>query len=137
MHRSIAAIVCFSVFVSGCATAGGGRMTTAPAPASARLDPSLLTSYVKRLPIGSRVRVALTEGRRIKGILMQADDTGIVVQPRTRVPEAPIQIAADRILAVELETNGGVGKAIGVGIASGVGGALAFFLIMAAIFAGD
>jgi hypothetical protein len=114
-------------------------MTTAPAAGLQLADPAVVASYVKQLPIGSRVRVALTGGARVKGTLMNATDREIVVQPRTRIAEPPLQIAMDRIVAVELETagNGNLGKSIGIGIAAGVGGTLAFFLILAAIFSGS
>jgi hypothetical protein len=139
MSRTIATMLCFSVLCSGCATAGGGRMTTAPAAGLQLADPALVASYVKQLPIGSRVRVGLTGGARIKGTLMTANDREIVVQPRTRIPEPPLQIAMDRIVAVELETNSNsnLGRTIGVGVAAGVGGTLAVFLVLAAIFAGS
>ena len=111
-------------------------MTSAPAISPQRTDPALFSSYVKQLPIGSRVRVGLTDGTRVKGTLMKADDREIVVQPRTRVPEPPIQIAMDRVVAVELETNGtNVGKTIGIGFAAGAAGVLSVFLILAAVFA--
>jgi hypothetical protein len=134
MARGIAAIVCFSLLCSGCGTAAGGRLAVAPAAAAPRADPALFASYVKQLPIGSRVRVGLTGGSRIKGTLMKADDREIVVQPRTRLPEPPLQIAMDRIVAVELETNGNssVGKAIAIGFGAGAAGALAVFLILVA-----
>jgi hypothetical protein len=139
MSRLIAMLLCFSVLCSGCATAGGGRMTTAPAAGLQLADPAVVASYVKQLPIGSRVRVGLTGGARVTGTLMNANDREIVVQPRTRIAEPPLQIAMDRIVAVELETtsNSNLGKSIGIGIAAGVGGTLAVFMILAAIFAGS
>lgn len=139
MSQTLATMLCFSLMCSGCATAGGGRMMTAPAAGRQIADAALVASYVKQLPIGSRVRVGLADGRRIKGTLMKVDDREIVVQPRTRVPEPPLQIAFDRIVAVDLETMNGnnLGKTIGVGFAAGAGGALGVFLVLAAIFAGS
>jgi hypothetical protein len=138
MARGIAAILCLSLVCSGCASAAGGRLASTPAPpasSSQRADSALVASYVQQLPIGSRVRVGLTDGTRIKGTLMKAGDRELVVQPRTRLPEPPIQIAMDRVLGVELDTNGtNVGKAIGIGFAAGAGGVLAVFLILAAVF---
>ncbi len=74
MPRPIAAILCFSLVCSGCASASGGRLTSAASVTSPRADPALLASYVKQLPIGSRVRVGVTGGTRINGTLMKADD---------------------------------------------------------------
>jgi hypothetical protein len=137
MSRTIATMLCFSLLCSGCATAGGGRLTTTPAAGLQLADPALVASYVKQLPIGSRVRVGLTGGRTIKGTLMKSDDDQIVVQPRARIPEPPLRIAMDRVVAVELETKNNLGKTIGIGFAAGLGGTLAVFLVLAAIFAGD
>jgi hypothetical protein len=92
-----------------------------------------MAAYTKQLPIGSRVRVDLTGGRRIKGTLMKADDRAIVVQPRTRIPEAPIEIAVERIGAIELERSNGIGKSIAIGVAAGAGGALGVLLILVAL----
>jgi hypothetical protein len=130
----MAAILCFALVCSGCATAAQGRYTAAPSAAAQRPDPALVASYVKQLPIGSRVRIGLADGSRIRGTLMQAGDRAIVVQPRTRIPEAPLEIAMDRVVAVELETNGNghVGKAIAIGFGAGAAGALAVFLILVA-----
>jgi hypothetical protein len=135
MTRGIAAILCFSLLCSGCATAAGGRIPAGPAASTQTADLALLASYVKQLPIGSRVRVGLIGGTRINGTLMKADDREIVVQPRTRIPEPPLRIAMDRIVAVELDRNGSnVGKTIGIGFGAGAGGALAVFLILLAVF---
>ncbi len=136
MTRGISAILCFSLLCSGCASTSSARLTSsAPAVTTQRADPALFASYVKQLPIGSRVRVGLSDGTRVRGNLMKTDDREIVVQPRTRIPETPIQIAMDRVVAVELETNGNnVGKTIGIGFAAGAAGALSVFLILVAVF---
>ncbi len=97
-----------------------------------------MASYIRHLPVGSRVRVSLADGRVIKGTLMKADTDPIVIQKRTRIPEAPLAIAIDEVQAMELEgKNGGPGKAIAMGAAAGAGAALGVLLILAAIFAGD
>lgn len=151
MRPTLALVLSVTLLTSACASAGGGRLhptalenvqrgprqPPSTSAATARVDPALLVSYITQLRIGSRVRVSLDGGRRLSGTLMKADDQGLVIQPRTRVPEPPVQIALDSILAVELETNSNVGKTVGAAIAGGVGGALAFFLVMAAIFSGD
>src|ERR687889_41712 len=123
MPRIIATILCTALVCAGCASAGGTRIASGPASRVERIDPALLTSYVKQLPIGSRVRVHLVGGRSLKGTLMKADAAGIVVQPGTRIPEPPTQIAIDRIAAVAPDTSTGAGKNVGVAIAAGAGGA--------------
>lgn len=133
MRRLFAVVTCASLLVSGCATATTPRVQ---APASP-IDRGLLASYVKQLPIGSRVRVELAGGHTFKGTLMRAGDTSIVVQRRVRVPEPPEELPLANVLSVELDTGGGAGRAIWVGAAAGAGGALAVFLVLAAIFAGN
>jgi hypothetical protein len=137
MKRLVSALLCAALLCSGCATTSGGRIAAAAAfPAG--IDPALFASYVAHLPIGARVRVTLADGRKFTGTLMKADAGGMVVQPRTRIPEPPMALTADRIAAVELDAaNTNIGKTIGIGIASGAGGVFAAFLIIAAIFAGD
>ena len=68
---------------------------------------------------------------------MKADSAGIVIQPRTRIPEPPMAIPLDRIASVELDKNGSVGKTVAIGIASGAAGVFGAFMILALIFAGD
>lgn len=132
MRRLLALIASASLLVSGCATAGGPCVQTPASPA----DRSVLANYVKQLPVGSRVKVVLTDGRTVKGTLMSATDASIVVQRRTRIPEPPDELVLDRVLAVQLESGGGPGRSIAIGAAAGAAAALGVFLILAAIFAG-
>lgn len=132
MRRLLALLTCASL-LTGCATTGATRVQTPASP----VDPGLLASYVKQLPIGSRVRVDRTNGHTLKGTLMKTTDTSIVVQRRTRVPEPPEDLPLATVAAVQIDNGGGTGRALWVGAAAGAGGALAVFLILAAIFAGD
>ena len=140
MKSTIAAILCVALVCSGCASMSGALVTPSPrtpAPTQAA-DPSVMVSYVTHLAIGSRVAVDLTDGHSVKGTLMKADSGGIVVQPRTRIPEPPIQIPLDRISAVETETNVSTARTFGIGFGAGAAGGLAAIFLLAAIaFAGD
>ena len=134
MRRLFAVLTCASLLAPGCASSGTPRVQTPESP----VDRGLLASYVRQLPIGSHVRVALTDGHSIKGTLMKAGDTSLVVQRHTRVPEPPDELPLANVASVELDTNtGSATRAIWVGVAAGAGSALAVFLILAAIFAGD
>jgi hypothetical protein len=93
----------------------------------------LITSYVKALPVGSRIRVTLTNGDRLRGTLMKATDDVVVVQENTRVPEAPRQLPMQTIRAVEPDRPGSAGRAIAIGAAVGAGAALGVLAIIAAI----
>jgi hypothetical protein len=68
---------------------------------------------------------------------MKATDQSLIIQPRARIPEPPLEIALTDVIAVTPERTGGtsVGKAIGIGIAAGVGATLAFLAILAALYA--
>jgi hypothetical protein len=130
----LAVLLSATLVTTACASAVGPRMQIAASPDRAKV---LLADYTKRLPVGSRVRVDLNDGRRLKGILMKVDEDMLVVRRHTRLPEAPIEIPLDRIAAVDLEAGSSMGRTIAIGAASAAGGVLAVFAILAVIFSGD
>jgi hypothetical protein len=138
MARQIIALAVCAALVSGCATAGGARMTVTPldqaaAPRSAS-DQAVLSEYVQRLQPGIRVRVDRVNAKAVKGTLLKASATAVVIQPRTRVPEPPVEIPLAEVLAVTPEGSNGIGKAIGIGAAAGAAAALGVILILIAAF---
>jgi hypothetical protein len=96
-----------------------------------------LTTYLKQLPPGSKVRARLIDGSTVRGTLMKAGDEGIVVQTNARLPEPPRTVPIDQIRAVDLDSPGGVAKAIGIGVAVGAGTFLGVMLLLVAIYGGD
>ena len=89
--------------------------------------------YTERLPIGSTVRVRTTDGRHVTAVLAIVDDTGITLEPKTRIPEPPRHIPFDQLQQLELKQNGSsVAKAVAIGV--GVG-ASTFFGIMLILLA--
>lgn len=132
MRKVIALLLSASLFASGCATAGAPRVAQ-PAPS----DRALLAGYVSQLPVGSRVRVDLVGGKVVKGTLMKATDTSIVVQRRTRMPEPPDEFTLDKVASVQVEPANSTGKAIAIGAAAGAAAVVGALLILAAIFADD
>ena len=66
---------------------------------------------------------------------MQVAIQGIVVQRRTRLPEAPVTIPIEGIQAVEPDTSSSTGRAVAIGAAAGAGAALGVLLLLAAIYA--
>lgn len=137
MNRIVALILSLALASAGCTAARtrGQRVSVQPS-ASSGFDPALMASYVRQLPLGSRVRVNLADGKVIHGTLMKVDDP-IFVQRRTRIPEPPLEIAMRDIRALELERNGGTGRAIATGVAAGAGAGLGILLLLALIFAND
>jgi hypothetical protein len=69
---------------------------------------------------------------------MKATDQSLFLQPKTRIPEATIEIPFDDVVAVTPEQKNGnsVGRAIGAGAAAGAAAALSIILIIIAV-AGD
>src|SRR5262245_34896072 len=135
MRRLLAILICLSLIIpgAGCASAGGTRMATPTTMAPSVVDTAAMADYVGRLQAGSKVRVELTSGAALRGTLMKTAPDAIVVQKNTRIPEAPIQIPLAQIARVTVD-NGGTSpaKAVGIGIASGVG---VFFGILAILAA--
>ena len=138
-QRLIALVVSLAVASAGCASTRPPSAAPVTSPAQATdVDPVLMAAYVRQLPLGSRVRVTLADGRVILGTLMKTDGDPLVVQKHTRIPETPLQIQLRHVRAVELEKrNGGPGRALAIGAAAGAGAALGVLLILAAIFAGS
>lgn len=132
MRKLIALTVTVALLTSACATTGGTRMATAPQPGV--VDTKAMADYVGKLPAGSRVRVERTDGSSFRGTLMKTSSDSIVVQKNTRMPEPPLEVPVAQIARVTVDNGGGTstGKAVAIGIASGVG---AFFAILAIAFA--
>lgn len=134
--RTLVALLCVALVGSGCATMHAGPAGRSAAPLGPA-DRAVLADYVQRLPPGTAVRVERVRGGAVRGTLMKAGADTIIVQPRTRLPEPPIEIPLDQVLAVTPhdEARGRIGTAIAAGVAAGAGAALATFFILLAIFA--
>lgn len=130
--KTLALVLSAAMAATGCASAGGPRVESSPAFGADQQ--ALLADYVRKLPAGSKVKVERTTGEPVKGILIRASDTSVVIQRHTRVPEPAVEIPLDQVTRVSLDTAGsGHGKTIGLGIAAGVGSFVAIGLIIAAL----
>jgi hypothetical protein len=87
------------------------------------------------IPLGSRVKVQMSGGRRMTATLMAIDADAVIVQRASRVPEPAVTIPFRDLVRLERDAKGGfsVGKAIGVGLAAGAGAILTLFTIIVAI----
>jgi hypothetical protein len=132
--RALAVLLCAAIAGQGCATVQAGLAAPAPQPLSPD-EMAVLADYVQRLPPGSAVRLERRSGPPLRGTLMKATADHIVLQPRTRLPEPPVQLPLAEVLAVTPDSgNGGhMGKAIAAGAAAGAAAALAIFFILVAI----
>jgi hypothetical protein len=134
-RRAVALMMCTVLVAPGCATARATRVQT-PGHSTAPADQSILAEYVQKLTPGSAVRVERTGGKNVRGTLIKATDRSVVVQPRTRLPEPPVEVALDEVLSVTPESPRGanLAKAIAAGAAAGAGAALGIFLILVAAY---
>ena len=91
-------------------------------------------AFAQKVDVGTRVKVRLDDGQRVVATLIEADADGVLVQPRTRLPVPVQRIAYDRIASLERVDARGMdaGKAVAVGVASGVGVFLGTLLILIA-----
>jgi hypothetical protein len=89
--------------LNGCAARGSFFQQHGTAPARDRLaGPSeSYVKYIKSLPVGSHVKVALRDGERIDAVLVAADDSGVLLQPRTRIPEPERHVDISEIATIE------------------------------------
>lgn len=101
---------------------------------TAQVPPQVWRSFAERVGVGSELSVRLSDGRRFRATLIGFENDAVLLQPRTRVP-VPVQaIAYDEIVRLERTKAGiGAGKAVAIGVATGVGvffGTLAVMLAL-------
>ena len=140
MRRLLCLMLTAAVALSGCATARATDNRVYPTASTKggrqSIDPKVMADYLRQLPVGSRVRLSRLKGDEIRGTLMKNDGDPVVIQRRTRVPEAPIAVPLQNVLAVELDTpaNGNAGRTIAIGAAAAAAGTLTVLFVLAAIF---
>jgi len=142
MRRLIALSLSAALALPGCASLNahaqtntyGAHARTNAQGVRALPDTSALPEFARQLPPGSRVRVKITGGATIRGILIKTTDVAMIVQPRTRVAEPLIEVPFDRLVSIEQESTGsGTGRAIAIGAAAGAGAALGIIVLLIAI----
>ncbi len=135
MNKLIALLLSLSIVVSGCAT----RHTTMALPAGSPQESQALSASVARIPIGTRLRVDLTSGERVRGTLMRVSDTSMLVNRRTRVPEPPVEIAFSDVQGFDIDQGGpgNVAKIIALSAAAGAAVAVGTMWLLAAILIDD
>jgi hypothetical protein len=133
--RGLTAVtLCSLVAAQGCAASRAGSVAQVKATRSVAADRVVIAEYVQKLPPGAAVRIERARGSALRGTLLKATEQSLIVQPRTRLPEAPVQVPLTEVLSVVPESPNGtnLGKAIGIGVAAGAGAALGVFLIIIA-----
>lgn len=132
MKKVLVLVLSLSIVSAGCASTS----TRVPVQVPTVSDTTTMADYVQKLPAGSRVRVDRTDGHSIKGTLMRATAQAITVQAHSRVPEPPVEMPLNTVARVALENGSGTStaKAVGIGIAAGVGTFFGILAIFAAAF---
>jgi hypothetical protein len=138
MKRCLSFLLAVTLAVPACATSRASRIPATlalPAQQPSAVDPKVMADYVRQLKVGSRIHLARTNGDEIHGILMKNDGDPLVVQRRTRIPEAPIEVPLREVLSVELEVkNGNPARTAAIGAVAAVSATLGVLLILAAVF---
>lgn len=135
-RRGVAIVLTAAMAASGCATSRGSRVAAPDAKADAQSS-AVFADFVQRMPLGTTLRVDRTDGRSVRGTLIKATGQLFVLQPKTRIPEPPLEIPFTTVLRVAPESSSGgsnVGKFIGAGLAAGAGAVLGIWLIALAIY---
>jgi hypothetical protein len=130
--RGVTALVVCGSLLSACA--GTRRPVVQPTPGSN----AAVIEYVRQLPLGTNVRVDRASERGVRGTLLKVGDQILIVQPRTRIVVAPVEIPLADVTRVTVDTGSGgasFAKAIGAGVAAGAAAALAVILIAFAVVA--
>lgn len=84
------------------------------------------------IPLGTKVKVQTTDGKRISGTLMRVDGDGIMLKRNTRRPEPAQSVAFADMSKLERDKGGNgtnIAKAAGVGLAVGAGVFVSMILI--------
>jgi hypothetical protein len=91
-------------------------------------------AVAERIDPGSRIKVRTRDGQRITATLVRADSDAVRLQPRTRVPVPVQRVAYEEIVSMERDEGRGIGagKAVAIGLASGVAAFLGTLLIVVA-----
>ena len=105
-----------------------------PSFAQTQTQGDLWRAFAQKIDVGTRVKLRLDDGQRVVATLIEANADGLLVQPRTRVPVPVQRIAYERIVSLERDKERGIGagKAVAIGVASGVGAFLGTLLILIA-----
>ncbi|HKE85802.1 MAG TPA: hypothetical protein VKB50_18705 [Vicinamibacterales bacterium] len=100
---------------------------------AAQAPADIWRSFAERVEVGTELNVRLSDGQRFRATLVAVRPDAVLLQPKTRVP-VPIQpVGYGEIVRLERTRQGiGAGKAVAIGVATGVG---AFFATLAIVLA--
>ncbi len=101
---------------------------------SAQTSPEVWRSFAERIEVGTELDVRLEDGRRLRATLVGVSSDAVLLQPKTRIP-VPVQaVPYNAIVRLERTKRGvGAGKAVAIGVATGVGTFFATIAILLAL----
>jgi hypothetical protein len=88
-------------------------------------------TFAGRMDVGVELTVRLRDGQKFRATLIEAREDMLLLQPKTRLP-VPVQpVPYDAVVSLERVKSGiGAGKAVAIGVATGVGAFFGTLLIM-------
>jgi hypothetical protein len=103
-----------------------------PVAAQPPAQPDVWRTFAGRLEVGSRIKVRMRDGERVTATLVQAAPEALLLQPRTRTPVPVQRVSYEEIVSIERDDQRGIGagKAVAIGVASGVATFFGIMLIM-------
>jgi hypothetical protein len=128
MMRLISAALIVALLLPGVAAAQIGPPEGGPhfePPITNHQPPAagVWRDFAGQVAVGSELKVRLADGTRFRATLVRVDESGLLLQPKTRVP-VPLQtVAYDAIAELEPTKKGGIGagKAVAIGLGVGAG----------------
>lgn len=124
---SIALIVSLFTLTAGNAFA---LPTEAASAAKVGQEAQQWRKVAETIPLGSKVRVQMVDGKRVSGTLMRVDDTAVTLKKNTRMPEPAVTVTYESMANIERDKGGmSWGKAVGMGLAAGASAILTIFVI--------
>ena len=127
--RTITALVAIVALLAGPSS------VRAQQPVSADAEEDAFRELAAGIPLGSRIKVQSRDGRRLTATLMSITDEAIIVKRESRVPEPAMSIPFAELTRLQRDEKSGfsLGKAIGIGLAAGVGAILTLFAIAVSV----
>ncbi len=131
MDTRFTSLMIVALLTAGPIAASAGQREVTPA-----VEMTALRGLAQSIPLGTRVNVQTTGGRRLKATLMAVSEEGIVVKREGRISEAAVAIPFREIIQLHRDESSGMGfaKALGVGLGAGAAAMLTAFLISAAVY---
>lgn len=127
MRTTIATLLAATLTLHGCAPT---RVSVTPRQADG------WRRFADSMPVGSEIKVRTAAGDRFTGTLIAADDTGIDVNPKVRIPEPIRRVPFNEIATLErvAKRDVSIGQVAAIAGAIGVAAAAGVFLLLLAAY---